>query len=443
MKTVNARTERPWSRPASLLAILSVVLPFATGCWAPLHSPGIPAASLPDSYRIPIRTAGPPLNFSSLTIPPPEDYILGPNDMLEVVIHGLYPGGDIRPVRAQVMASGEVHLPVVGGIKVAGMNLMQAHVAITKAYADGFIKDPRTNVYLMERSTTSVLVLGEVAKPGNYHLPKYENDVAHAIAMAGGLSEDAGREIQVHRRVSHGTADDQTALLEQLLADEPGAVIRLPEPKRKDQAEPEEIESSEPVVKAATEPGEQPEPEVLPDPEPVFVDDPDPDPKRIVTIPLHGHASEPLHPEDIVLNSGDVVVVPSRRHELFYVVGPLSPTNFVRFTVGGLERDLGVGLGLPRDREIDVVTAVVMAGYIHPIESPTTVTLQRKQPDGTPMLIHVDLMKARSDPQETVLVQAGDIIYLNPDLPWWTRRTLDRVVDSLITIPYARWINPP
>jgi hypothetical protein len=93
---------------------------------------------------------------------------------------------------------------------------------------------------------------------------------------------------------------------------------------------------------------------------------------------------------------------------------------------------------LPRDREVDVVTAVAMAGYIDPIDSPTTVTVHRRLPDGQPLLIRVDLIKARYDYRETVLVQAGDIIYLNPDLPWWLRRTFDRVVPELIIEAYRR-----
>jgi hypothetical protein len=39
-------------------------------------------------------------------------------------------------------------------------------------------------------------------------------------------------------------------------------------------------------------------------------------------------------------------------------------------------------------------------------------------------------------------VQAGDIIYLNPDPPWYLRRLFDRVVADLITIPYARALFP-
>ena len=122
-------------------------------------------------------------------------------------------------------------------------------------------------------------------------------------------------------------------------------------------------------------------------------------------------------------------------------MGRLNQNNLVRFSTGDKQRELGIGFVLPRDREIDVVTAVVMAGYIDPIDSPTTVTLQRTMPDGEPLLIHVDLIKARYSSHETVLVQPGDIIYLNPDAPWWWRRTFDRLIPILVAEPLRGVFN--
>ena len=97
-----------------------------------------------------------------------------------------------------------------------------------------------------------------------------------------------------------------------------------------------------------------------------------------------------LTEEDISLRPGDVVVVPRKVDEVFFVVGPLSDTNVVNFTVSFRDRRLGNGFLLPVDRDIDVVTAVTMAGYIDPIESPTTVTVHRTIPGAPPMLIRVD-----------------------------------------------------
>ena len=158
----------------------------------------------------------------------------------------------------------------------------------------------------------------------------------------------------------------------------------------------------------------------------------------ILRIPLRSPGFGDLRPEDVILGPGDVVVVPDRRHEVFYVVGALSTTNTVRFTVGNRERELGVGFVLPRDREIDVVTAVAMAGYIDPIYSPTTVTVHRVLPGCQPLLIHVDLIAARYDYRETVLVQPGDIIYLNPDHKWWWRRFIDTTLVEAFRSPYNK-----
>ena len=147
------------------------------------------------------------------------------------------------------------------------------------------------------------------------------------------------------------------------------------------------------------------------------------------------------NPADVVLNAADVVIVPRRSDKVFYVVGPLSPQSRVRFSVGDRDREIGSGLLLPEDREVDVVTAVAMAGYIDPIESPTTVTVHRTGQNGMPMLIRVDLIAARTDPSETILVQSGDIIYLNPDPWWYFRRMSDRIIDRALGTAAGRWLT--
>ena len=80
-----------------------------------------------------------------------------------------------------------------------------------------------------------------------------------------------------------------------------------------------------------------------------------PDAGRIIRIPLRGFTPEPLDVGDVVVHPGDVIVIPHRTAETFYVVGKLNPNNFIRFSLGIKERELGNALILPRDREIDVV----------------------------------------------------------------------------------------
>lgn len=405
------------------LLTLSVALCILPGCYAPLTSRAIPASTLPDEFRAPLRTGGSPLNLSTLTITPPRDYLLGPNDVLEVTIPGLYEQAEVKPIRVQVMADGTVHLPLIGSVPVQGNNLVDAQRTISKAYAQGFIVEPRISVVLADKSTSSVLVLGQVKQPGTYALPKYENDIGHALGAALGLTDEAGDYIEVHRQfpASHPAAMPSYQQYGQRPSSPPMYhFARLPQ-------------TDEQMVHAVSHGNSFDGPFTGPLRHNVERGEP-----QILRIPLRDLHGQVLNPQDIVLGPGDVVVVPDRRHEVFYVVGALSTANTVRFTVGNRERELGVGFVLPRDREIDVVTAVAMAGYIDPIHSPTTVTVHRAGPDFQPMLLHVDLIKARYDYRETILVQPGDIIYLNPDHQWWWRRFIDRTLVEAFQAPYTR-----
>ncbi len=404
----------------ALLFTLSAV----AGCYAPLVSRSIPASSLPEEYRAPLRTGGAPLNLSMLTIDPPRDYLLGTNDILEVTVPGLYEQAEVKPIRVQVMADGTVHLPLIGSVPVHGKNLVDAQRAISNAYAQGFIVEPRISVVLAEKSTTSVLVLGQVKQPGTYALPKYENDIGHALGAAFGLTEDAGDYIEVHRRVEaqpqmHLHGPQSYGRRSPLASNYQFA--RLPATNGQ-------------VFHFGSHPSAVQQPFAYQSQYSVG-----PNAPQILRIPLRNLSGQVLSPQDIALGPGDVVVVPDRKHEVIYEVGNLNTSNTVRFTIGNRERELGVGFVLPRDREIDVVTAVAMAGYIDPIYSPTTVTVHRVGPDYQPMLIHVDLIAARYDFRETVLVQPGDIIYLNPDHQWWWRRFIDRTLVEAFQAPYAKF----
>ena len=280
------------------------------------------------------------------------------------------------------------------------MAIEEARQKIVAAYADSFLDNPKVAISLLQKREVNVVVLGGVTNPGQYRLPLFENDIAHAIAAAGGLLEKQ-TEIQVHRK-------------NRLLATASGQ-RRLPPLSSQDIPSLSGNASMRPF-------------------------------SPILRIPMRSMQPVPLEDSDVVLQEGDVVIVKKAPDEVFFVVGQLSDRNQVQFSVSNANRDLGNGFLLPRDRDVDVVTAVAMAGYIDPIDSPTTVTVHRTLADGRPLLIRVDLIAARFDRIENVMVQPGDIIYLNPDPAWWIRRTFDRIVPSLFTTPYAdlmqRSINP-
>lgn len=432
---------------------------------------------LSDEYRWPTRTAGEPLNYASLAAPPPPAYLLGNGDILEVTVPELMQRGEAQPFQVQVLESGEAYFPRVGPIQVGGLTLAQAQYQINSVLAAGYLQNPGASIALIQKGTINVVVLGAVKSPGIHALPRYENDVAHALAAAGGFDENAGEVIEIHRQspLGHPSADfrfgaQPTPAMPSTFGGQSVQALPLgtvPMNNAPAYGPMQSVIGTQPTYL----PGSQSAPSASPhdsyraghslQPGAPLRSIRGQSPDLTGTGPLYGYPTEyphvvnrgpilkirlrgnplPINPDEMVLQPGDVVVVPRKTDEVFYVVGPLSEQSRIRFSVGDRDREIGNGLLLPPDREVDVVTAVAMAGYIDPIESPTTVTVHRCGIDGMPLLIRVDLIAARSDPQETVLIQPGDIIYLNPDHWWYTRRLIDRVIDQALGTAIGRWLT--
>lgn len=510
------------SQPVQTLRFVFVLCPLLcallAGCYAPLHSPGIAAHTLPDDFRWPTRTSAAPLNYSHLVGQAPLIYRLGTGDTLRITAPDLIAQGHSEPFEVQVLDQGEIYLPRLGPVVVGGLSVAQTQQRVNQALSNGLLTNPNTVVALTEKGTVNVLVLGAVENPGVHALPRYENDVAHALAAAQGFAEDAGDVIEIHRRgqcitpmlhsviqpnfpvhqLDRGLGRQSSPTAEvighSMASLSPSHGSPPPLPARNQQSQSRRTFGNMPVgaitatqtairssryslsgvpdanrfkssfsntdgttpyrsVKApaaAPQGGHEPVPVNNSDSGRVVFRGQSPMHgvncgefecgQQILRIPLRG-GSNSISPTDVMLNPGDVLVIPRKTDKVFYVVGPLSEQNSIRFSVNDRDREIGGGLLLPDDREIDVVTAVAMAGYIDPIESPTTVTVHRIMPDRKPLLIRVDLIAARSNPQETVMIRAGDIVYLNPDAWWYGRRTFDRVVERALGTAVGRWLT--
>ena len=88
----------------------------------------------------------------------------------------------------QVDLSGNVTLPIIGKVVLAGQSLNQAQESI-QAKADEYIKDATVKVKLLSFKVT---VLGEVKNPGVYYNYNNQMTVLDGISMASGVT-DYGR----------------------------------------------------------------------------------------------------------------------------------------------------------------------------------------------------------------------------------------------------------
>jgi polysaccharide export outer membrane protein len=133
----------------------------------------------------------------------PPDVLVSSGDLLAVSVLGApdyhY---DVR-----VSSSGEISLPMVGSIKVAGLTTPQAETTIAQALQkQGFFNDPRVSVFVKEYSTSGTSVLGEVQHPGIYPLLGHRT-LLDALSAAGGTTPRAGKSVTITHRDHPETAE--------------------------------------------------------------------------------------------------------------------------------------------------------------------------------------------------------------------------------------------
>ena len=126
-----------------------------------------------------------------------QPFVLGPGDKLSVQVFKRPDlSGEFR-----VLPTGDLSLPFVRSLPVAGHPLDEARAAIAARFRDdAFLLDPRVNVDLIE--VRPVYVSGEVRKPGTFAFQPGMT-VLHAISAAGGVRtlelEDLAGRLEVGR----------------------------------------------------------------------------------------------------------------------------------------------------------------------------------------------------------------------------------------------------
>lgn len=110
-----------------------------------------------------------------------KDYRIGPEDLLEVQVFGV----DQLSRTVRVNSRGQVSLPLIGAIEVAGMTAQEAERAITGKLAESYLQDPQVSLFIKEFTTQRVTIEGAVNRPGVYPL-RGQSTLLTSIALAGG-----------------------------------------------------------------------------------------------------------------------------------------------------------------------------------------------------------------------------------------------------------------
>ena len=124
----------------------------------------------------------------------PTGYLLGPGDVLNVQVFGK----DAFGALAEVDRSGQITLPRIGSIAMAGFTFEEAKRVIEKQVTDRLVGS-EVFTSLGELRQISIFLAGEVQAPGSYNVSALTS-ISQALYLSGGITGIGSyREIQVLR----------------------------------------------------------------------------------------------------------------------------------------------------------------------------------------------------------------------------------------------------
>jgi len=185
-------------------------------------TPALPAVSAPRA----VASSAPPMTPAPAGIAAGVgnsvvyNYHLGSGDKVKITIFG---EPDLSGTFA-VSGEGKVSVPLVGDIQAAGLTAPELQTALQSAYQQGYLKDPKVNVEVL--NFRPFYILGEVKLPGEY---PYDNGmtVVKAVALAQGFTYRAD---QKHVYIKHlNSLKEDSVPLTSTQPVEPGDTIRIAE----------------------------------------------------------------------------------------------------------------------------------------------------------------------------------------------------------------------
>jgi polysaccharide export outer membrane protein len=124
------------------------------------------------------------------------DNVIDKGDILRVSVYG---NPDLT-TETKVSEEGVVSFPLIGGVRVAGLSVMDTEQKISqRLVGDGFLKHAQVNIIVIQSTGQQVSVLGQVAKPGKYSIESGAKNLFDFVAISGGVSASGSDVITVIR----------------------------------------------------------------------------------------------------------------------------------------------------------------------------------------------------------------------------------------------------
>jgi polysaccharide export outer membrane protein len=298
------------------------------------------------------------LDLSGLAGPSPDSEFIAPGDVVKVSIAGGMTSEEIIELNLRVDENGTAVLPQIGPIQLAGLDMGEAERNIAAAcIQSGVYRQPQVTVAEKRQRMNRVTVVGAVEEPGVKELPRGSSYLLEALVAAGGLGDDAGTTVEIRRPGNAGPS--------------PG----------------------NPVMKFASANGEMPgTPQAVPTAG-------DGGLFHSVRLDLTQAVTQP---SGEYLPDGSVVMVQKRQLPPLQVIGLVKKPGEFDFPVG---------------REVRVLGAIAMAGGLTYNIADRALVIRSGEIGAPPVVIKVNLQRAKADGQENLLLSPGDIVSVEHNLP--------------------------
>ena len=196
---------------ASLMLSAVLLMWSLTGCQT---SNFYYASSMPRNLRLVAQQNPQEVDLSKLAWASGGSETIGPGDLLKVSIAASLDKDDQDEVGVRVRDDGTAVVPRLGALHLAGFEPQAAEALIRQKSVDqGLYVDPTVTISFTSKKKNYVRVLGAVNDPGLHELPPNASDIVSAIAQAGGLSENAGTNVEIQNPINSASRNQDRRLI--------------------------------------------------------------------------------------------------------------------------------------------------------------------------------------------------------------------------------------
>jgi polysaccharide export outer membrane protein len=166
--------------------LLLILLAQRSPAQQPMRAEGVstPAAAQAGASALTARTQ------------PASSLHLQSGDLIDIAVYNV----PELTTKGRVSGKGEIYLPLIDYVHIAGLTAEEAEGLIQKRLSDGgFVKNPHVTLFVDQYASQGASILGEVVRPGVYPVPGQQR-LFDLISAAGGFTEKAGKSITITHR---------------------------------------------------------------------------------------------------------------------------------------------------------------------------------------------------------------------------------------------------